>query len=279
MAPFVVSGTLIHARAVIQDLGDFTKIRSPAKCAARIGQAFSQTLTSIRLPPEAIEIMPDIERNGRTFSDGVGTCSVEVLHKVWDAYKTARGLKPTIIQLRIQGMSGEPLTPDPKIRDVCSCETGAKGVLSLDTSLQGLTVRLRPSMIKFEGTSVSDIEICGSALKPLPMFLNRQVIKILEDLGVEHDAFLALQTAAVDELRSTTLSADNAAAFLTRNHIGMATRLPWLVRKLKRIGLLFSNDDLLKNTLELAVLAQLRELKYRARIPVKHGVTLYGQSL
>ena len=61
-------------------------------------------------------------------------------------------------------------------------------------------------MIKFEGTNVSDIEICGSALKPLPMFLNRPLIKILEDLGVEQDAFLALQTTAVDKLRATTLS-------------------------------------------------------------------------
>lgn len=105
MAPFVVSGSLTYARAVIQDLGDFSMFRSPAKCAARIGQAFSQTLSSIRIPPNSIQMMPDIKRNGRTFSDGVGVCSKEVLHKIWDQYSTARGSKPTVIQVRIQGMA------------------------------------------------------------------------------------------------------------------------------------------------------------------------------
>jgi hypothetical protein len=132
-------------------------------------------------------------------------------------------------------------------------------------------------MIKFEGTNVSDIEICGSASKPLPMMLNRQLIKILEDLGVKEDSFLALQTAAVDELRAATRSSESAAKFLSHNYIGAAAKLPWLVRKLWEIGLLFSDDDFLQNTLELAVLALLRELKYRARIPVEKGVTLYGK--
>ena len=153
---------------------------------------------------------------------------------------------------------------------------GAKGVLSLDPNLEGLQVHLRPSMIKFEGTNVSDIEICGSSMKHLPMILNRQLIKILEDLGVREQRFLDLQTAAVDELRETTRSAENAARYLSRNYIGAAAKLPWLLRKLWELGLFFSDDGFLQNTLELAVLARLREMKYRARIPVENGVTLYG---
>ena len=47
--------------------------------------------------------MPDIERNGRKFSDGVGTCSTEVLEKIWREYPQARGLKPTIYQIRFMG--------------------------------------------------------------------------------------------------------------------------------------------------------------------------------
>lgn len=47
--------------------------------------------------------MADIERNGRTFSDGVGTCSTEVLEKIWHEYPQARGLKPTIYQIRFMG--------------------------------------------------------------------------------------------------------------------------------------------------------------------------------
>ena len=103
MAPFTLNGSLVHARSVIQDLGDFRAIRSPAKCAARIGQAFSQTLTAVKIPPGAFSTMPDVERNGRTFSDGVGTCSLAMLQKIWKTYSQARGLKPTVLQIRFQG--------------------------------------------------------------------------------------------------------------------------------------------------------------------------------
>jgi hypothetical protein len=105
MAPFVLNGTLTLAPTVIKDLGDFSRIRSPAKCAARIGQAFSQTMSSIRIPPEAIQTIPDTTRNGRTFSDGVGVCSKDILHKIWDQYGAAGGSKPTVIQVRIQGLA------------------------------------------------------------------------------------------------------------------------------------------------------------------------------
>ena len=132
-------------------------------------------------------------------------------------------------------------------------------------------------MIKFEGTKASDIEICGAAFKPLPMFLNRQLIKILEDLHVPDEAFLSLQADAVEKLRMTTVSPINAASFLDRNSIGKPARTPWLIRKLREIGLSFTDDDFLRNIVELALLVQLRELKHRSRIRVEKGVTLYGK--
>lgn len=133
-------------------------------------------------------------------------------------------------------------------------------------------------MIKFGGTNVADIEICGAAFKPLPMYLNRQLIKILEDLGVPPKAFLNLQADAVEQLRMTTVSAINASSFLQRNFIGKAARLPWLLRKLWAIGYSFTDDIFLRDTLELAVLIELRELKHRSRIRVQQGVTLYGKA-
>lgn len=101
MAPFVKDGSLVFAHKVIQELGDFSLIRSPAKCAARIGQAFSQTFSSVTI--KTFSIMPDVERNDRTFSDGCGTCSSDVLQEVWKNYPQARGLKPTVLQIRFQG--------------------------------------------------------------------------------------------------------------------------------------------------------------------------------
>lgn len=134
-------------------------------------------------------------------------------------------------------------------------------MLSLDTRLKGDAVNLRPSMIKFQGLD-TNLEICGSGLRPLPMYLNRQLIKILEDLGVQSQAFLKLQEIAVENLRNTTKSPLNAATFLERTQIGKAARVSWLIRKLHYLDIDFHKDDLLRNTLELAILLQLRELKH-----------------
>lgn len=105
MAPFTsnVSGGLLYARLAISHIGDFSKIRSPAKCAARIGQAFSQTFSSIALPYDAIETIRDIERNGRVFSDGVGTCSESVMKMIWKEYSQSADFEPTVFQIRFRG--------------------------------------------------------------------------------------------------------------------------------------------------------------------------------
>lgn len=104
MAPFTLNQELLHSGLVIRRLGDFSEIRSPAKCAARIGQAFSQTFSSISLPSEAIKTLAEVERNNRVFSDGVGTCSASVMRSIWREYAQSRDLKPTVFQIRYAGM-------------------------------------------------------------------------------------------------------------------------------------------------------------------------------
>ena len=149
-------------------------------------------------------------------------------------------------------------------------------MISLDMRLEGEALLLRRSMIKFTGSHASDIEICGSVSRPLPIYLNRQYIKIMEDLGVDPGVFIELQNAAVERLRRTTLSAVNAASFLERELVGKTARVPWFIRKLHSIGFAFLDDPFLRGIVELAVLSQLRDLKYRSRIFVEQGVKLYG---
>ena len=108
------------------------------------------------------------------------------------------------------------------------------------------------------------------------MYLNRQMIKILEDLGVPFEPFQQLQQHAVKQLRITTLSSLNTSTFLDRNRITPAAQLPWLFRKLDALHLDFKDDETLRNTLELAILIQLNEIKYKSRILVEKGWTLYG---
>jgi hypothetical protein len=82
MAPSIHEGSRLYDRQLINGLGDFSEILCPAKCAARIGQAFSETPVAITLRKQVAKMMPDVERNGRIFSDGVGTMSQALLEKI-----------------------------------------------------------------------------------------------------------------------------------------------------------------------------------------------------
>ena len=111
-------------------------------------------------------------------------------------------------------------------------------MISLDTRLQGEALVLRPSMIKFEGTNKTDIEICESAYRPLPAYLNRQFIKILEDMGVEDSFFLTLQKKEVDRLRMIVSSpiSWNIYSFLAVIQV---------IQSSKSLGSRHSRDDFL----------------------------------
>jgi hypothetical protein len=197
MAPFMQDDQLVHSKDVITDLGDFSHIQCSAKCAARIGQAFSDTIHAVPIEEDVnvTETYPDVERNERCFSDGCGTISLELLEKIWSSLPPGRRkLRPTILQVRYRG---------------------AKGVISLDTSLLGKQLNVRNSMTKYTAKdSWRDLEVCGAAYKPLVMYLNHQFVKILEDLGVPPQNFIAVQKDALQALEMIVKHPLNAASFL-----------------------------------------------------------------
>lgn len=149
-------------------------------------------------------------------------------------------------------------------------------MLSLDSRLAGAEMLLRPSMTKFRGSDSADLEICTAGYRPITLYLNEQLIPILEKLGVANEWFLDLQKAEIERLYSTTSSAKNASKFLSSHSIGDKIRLPWFLERLPHLNLSFQQDDLLTRVVETAVLIQLRTLKYKARIPVRKGFTLLG---
>ena len=109
MAPFSYNGSLIYYNDLIKDLGNFSGIRTPARCAARIGQAFSDTRDAITFATGIVKDnneLPDVEQNGRVFSDGVGTISQGALELIWGKFPPGRR-RPTVLQIRYQGMSLE----------------------------------------------------------------------------------------------------------------------------------------------------------------------------
>lgn len=122
MAPIPTKSGPFYAALVLKALGNFEMIRTPAKCAARVGQNFTDTNDTIELSSASVGELPVVIRNGYDFSDGVGTISSDLLRKVWQVYGTKRLLKPTALQIRFQG---------------------AKGMVSLDTRLKGERMLLR----------------------------------------------------------------------------------------------------------------------------------------
>lgn len=255
LAEFDHQHSRISSRKLISALGDFSHIRSPAKCGARIGQAFTDLIDNIHIPQSAIVLIPDVKRNGRCFSDGCSTASLEVFEKLWN-HMPPNTFKPTTFQIRYGGV---------------------KGLVSLDRSLKGLVMNIRPSQKKFE-SDTDMLGICGAAKRTLPFFLNRPLIKILEDLGIEASTFMDFQVKAVEQLRLMASSAANAATFAEVHDIGKAVNLPWFLRELHYLGIDALKDQFLWSAVELIIIMRLREIKYKSRIPIHPdgAATLFG---
>lgn len=244
---------------ILGALGDFQDIRVPAKCAARIGQAFSETPYAVPLFENSINTryIDDVKSadGSRMFSDGVGTISLSALEDIW-TYLPMRSAAPTCLQIRWGG---------------------CKGMLSLDTRLQGKVFCVRKeSMMKFPSQDLTELGICDTSSKPLRLVLNRQMIKILEDMGIKNKWFLHLQQMALNMLRNVTANATNTSVFLEHQAVGVNMGLPKLVKQLDRMGIDYRRDKFLKTAVEHVVLRELRLLKHKARIPVAKGVTLFG---
>ncbi|KAF2748788.1 RdRP-domain-containing protein [Sporormia fimetaria CBS 119925] len=259
MAPFVYQQQLHSYFTVINFLGNTEKIQSPARRAARIGQAFTETPHAVSLADTGITVaeLSDVESpdGSRVFSDGAGIISDLVMDAI-NAVIPGKKAGSTCFQVRYGG---------------------AKGMLALDPRLDGRKeMYIRPSMVKFESSDTANLEICDAASKPIPMVLNRQLVKILEDMGLPAQWFLDQQSKALARLRLMTANIANTEHFLTRQHIGTNLAFPKLLRRLERIGLDYRRDRFLSLIVESSVLRELRLLKHKARIPIEHGISLFG---
>ncbi|KAF2963850.1 hypothetical protein GQX73_g9725 [Xylaria multiplex] len=228
------------------------------KGAARIGQAFSETPIAVDLEElnTHIELIPDVKSKdgSRVFSDGVGTISRELLEAIHDK-TTRKSGAATCVQIRW---------------------AGAKGMLSLDDTLKGCVMRVRESMLKFESPDKQNLEICDVANKPIPLVLNRQMIKILEDMAVPESWFFKAQNRELNRLRKITAVTDNTIVFLKRQKVAEQMGFHQFIRRLHKLGFDYKKDAFLCSVVEAVVLREVRLLKHKSRIPVEQGVTLFG---
>lgn len=149
-------------------------------------------------------------------------------------------------------------------------------MLSIDPSLKGFTIRVRPSMVKFDAEDKNNLEICDAGSKPIPLVLNRQIIKIMEDMGVPEQWFFKVQGLRKDQLRKATATTKNTANFIKTQGVGHCVRLFRLFLLINKLKLNYKEVPFLRSIVEAVVLRELRLLKHKARIPVDKGITLFG---
>lgn len=149
----------VNAESIRAGLGDFSELlRTPSKYAARIAQAFTSTDPSVRIRRDQWEEQPELG----VHTDGVGTISQKLADMIWEERCRATGnlrenrVKSSVYQFRFLGY---------------------KGVVVVDSRLDGIKMRLRGSQCKFPVHNEEDaeFEIAGSFDTPIPVHLNRFV--------------------------------------------------------------------------------------------------------
>lgn len=262
---FKMDGKKVKASTIRENIGDLDHIRSPARYAARMGQAFTATSVSIMIDASNVEVVEDVKtKDGRyEFSDGVGTMSQEVCDCINREIHHEAFQMPEILPSTFQIRMG-----------------GAKGMLSLDVRDKGIKVRLRKSMVKFESKPVNGmiaLEVAHYYTKPLAMYLNRQMIALLESLGVAPEVFIALQDDAIHALQDSTITPEAAVKLLHRSGVGRGCNMEGIIRTLQSNGInAITQIPFLHDANMSLVNFALRNIKYRARIKVPRCYTLVG---
>jgi hypothetical protein len=148
-------------------------------------------------------------------------------------------------------------------------------MLSLDPSLSDKMICIRSSMTKFKARGAMNIEVCGVADRKISLYLNRPLIKVLEDLGVKPEVFIDLENTMKD-LELMLSHSITASHLLTQEKIADQFGMPDLIMLLDDINIDAQDDSYIRSVVELAALYHLREVKYRGRIRVPDGAKLFG---
>lgn len=117
-------------------------------------------------------------------------------------------------------------------------------------------------MEKFDAPDSLTLDIAEAFTRPLPAYLNRPLIKILEDLGVPSVTFLRLQRQSVTNIHGAKSSPSQAASLLEQTGMTVS-RIPFILRRLSEMGLNGCRDPFVSSCISLAIMHALRDIKYR----------------
>lgn len=135
-------------------------------------------------------------------------------------------------------------------------------------------------MVKFDASGPLTLNVANDFGRPSPLFTNRSLIQILEDLGVDKNALLEVERAAIRENHQARSSTGGMVALLDKMNLAsaahLASTLAWLAPLLPPDQTDLIKDDFIDHAVNFAVVHSLREIKFRSRVPLPGGWTLVG---
>lgn len=148
-------------------------------------------------------------------------------------------------------------------------------MLSLDPTLEGKKICIWPSLTKFKAPNLT-LELANRG-ELLPLFLNRQIVIILETLGLPQANFLQLLNIEISKLKRASTDFNAGRDFWLRYSLGQTSKLPRILKALQQWNFqgLFETP-FFRRLLSLALPHALKLIKYRARIAVDDSWTLIG---
>ena len=185
---YLLKGNVEDVRVVLEQCGNFSKIKMVSKRLKRISMLFSVAMkTGVDVPDDKVELIDDIETPGGNFTDGCGLVGLNL------AGKLARGCGaiiespedgiPTVFQIRFHG---------------------CKGILMKSPHIDTDSMQIRGSMKKFTAGTVPfpEMWVCEHSRPYSYGHLNKQFIMLLSGLGIKDEVFEAKQAEFFNALEN-----------------------------------------------------------------------------
>lgn len=155
------------------------------KFSSRLALGFSNILTAI--PVEKCILIEDVVCNGNIMTDGCAPIGSALMQQI----KIALALPQHSKVSAVQGRFGS-----------------AKGVWYLDPYVDPDTIYIRKSQLKYSSKTPKCLEIIGFSKASGSAKLNRQLVSLLETLGVPPSILVDMQTEMVERIRKRLFGFD-----------------------------------------------------------------------
>ena len=250
---------LTEPEKILRRTGNYNKIKNVAKFGARVSQNLTTTIKTIEIPSKHIISIDDIKINSKIvmkdkteksikyiFSDGVGKISFDLAEGITKKLKIKEGV-PSCFQGRF---------------------LGCKGVWTTIYDDYNSNIYIRPSQNKFfvkPKRTENYFELCDYS-RYIQAYLNRQIILLLNCLGVKNEIF-------IKKLEKYEKNLQNEKFVLSLVHYSEWSSL---FQSMYNYGINKNNDRLIKSLVESNMNLLYNDIKNKARIYIEESAYVMG---